>query len=201
MSAVDEKQIPAGTARTLHPGCVWGTWVELCGTGSAEFISQVQLGLLILSNFSWSCLIYLGMWLHSALRNKSFITVTWIPHFLFSHIKNREEKIQLLLAEHSACVPCHQGTTPTPSFQPLGAGYAWAHRVDILARGFRAVTQVPWARRQVFLSCFAILCGQRRRWWLWILHSFRYALALNRSLEDSFLKYTVFMVLATVNYS
>lgn len=39
MSAVDEKQIPAGTARTLHPGCVCGTWVELCGRDSAEFVA------------------------------------------------------------------------------------------------------------------------------------------------------------------
>lgn len=90
MSAVDEKQIPAGTARTLHSGCVWGTWAELCGRGSAEFIAQVQLGLLLLCNFSRSHLIYLGMWLHSALRNTSLSTVTLT--LLFSHVKNKEEK-------------------------------------------------------------------------------------------------------------
>lgn len=91
-SAVDEKQIPAGTARTLHSGCVCGTWVELCGRSSAEFVAPHQLRLLLLCNFSWSHLIYLGMWLHSALRNTSLSTVTLIPPFLFSHFKNEKEK-------------------------------------------------------------------------------------------------------------
>lgn len=93
MSAVDEKQIPAGTARTLHPGCVWSTWTELCGRGSAAFTAQDQLVLLLLCNFSWSNLNYLGMRLHSALRNTSLSKVTLIPPFLFSHIKNKEKKI------------------------------------------------------------------------------------------------------------
>lgn len=98
--------------------------MELCGRGSAEFIAQGQLRLLLLCNFSQSHLIYLGMWLHSALRNTSLSMVTLVPPFLFSHVKNKEEKIRLLLAERSACARCHQGTTPTPSFQLLGAGDA-----------------------------------------------------------------------------
>lgn len=88
MSAVDEKQIPSGTERTLHPACVWGTWVELCGRDSTKFIAQVLLWPL-LCNFSWSHLSYLGTWLHSALRNTSLSTVTLIPAFLFSHVKNK----------------------------------------------------------------------------------------------------------------
>lgn len=88
MSAVDEKQIPSGTERTLHPACVWGTWVELCGRDSAKFIAQVLLRPL-LCNFSRSHLSYLGLWLHSALRNTSLSTVTLIPPFLFSHVKNK----------------------------------------------------------------------------------------------------------------
>lgn len=109
MSAVDGKQIPAGTARTLHPGCVWSTWVDLCGKGLAESIAQGQLRLLLFCNFSQSNLIYLGMWLHSALRNTSLSTVTLIPPFPFSHIKNKEEKNPAFIGRAFCLCPLSSG--------------------------------------------------------------------------------------------
>lgn len=109
MSANDEKQIPAGTARTLHPDCVWGTWVELCGRGLAEFIPQGHLGLLLLCNFSQSHFICLGMWLHSALRNTSLSTVTLIPPFLLSHFKNNEEKNPAFIGRAFCLCPLSSG--------------------------------------------------------------------------------------------
>lgn len=90
--------------------------MELCGRDSTKFIAQVLLGPLLLCNFSRSHSSYLGTWLHSALRNTSLSTVTLIPPFLFSHVKNKwgGKKVQLLLAEHSACAgaTCHRGLHP-----------------------------------------------------------------------------------------
>lgn len=90
MSAADEKQIPAGTARTLHPDCVWCTWVELYGRDLTEFIAQVPLGPLLLCNFSWSHLIYFGS---SILPSEiPLSTVTLIPPFLLYHTKNKWQR-------------------------------------------------------------------------------------------------------------
>lgn len=119
MSAVDEKQIPSVTERTLHPACVWGTWVKLCGRHSTKFIAQVLLGPLLLCNFSRSHSSYLGTWLHSALRNTSLSTVTLIPPFLFSHVKNKwgKKKTPAFISRAFCLCWCHlsSGTTPTLS--------------------------------------------------------------------------------------
>lgn len=160
MSGVDEEQIPAGTARTFHPGCVGGAGVELCGRLLAEFIAPGQLEPLLPCNFSWSNLMCLGMWLQSALRNTSLSMVTLIPPFLFSPVKNKEER-NLAFIGRVFCL-CHLS---------LGGLHPhWAASVGSLSRsicpgiriarsgkdvGISALyfgsAQLSWVRRQVSL--------------------------------------------------
>lgn len=117
MSGVDEEQIPAGTARTFHPGCVGGAGVELCGRLLAEFIAPGQLEPMLPCNFSWSNLMCLGMWLQSALRNTSLSMVTLIPPFLFSPVKNKEERNLAFIGSVLLVPLVLGGTTPTLSCQ------------------------------------------------------------------------------------
>lgn len=82
-----------------------------CVGDLAEFVAPGQLKLLIACNFSRSNLMCLGMWLQSALRNTSSSMVTLIPPFLFSHVKNKEERNPAFVGR-MLCL-CHfpQGTT------------------------------------------------------------------------------------------
>lgn len=93
-----------------------------CVGDLAEFVAPGQLKLLIPCNFSQSNLMCLGMWLQSALRNTSSSMVTLIPPFLFSRVKNKEERNPAFVGR-MLCL-CHfpQGTTPTLSSQRLGVG-------------------------------------------------------------------------------